>query len=447
MKRTRGLVNDLSTSLDSVRTLQRALYVKAKAEPAFRCYSLWDKIYRPDVVAKAYRRCRANGGSAGIDGETFARIEQAGSAQWLVQLGQELRLGEYRPQPLRRVWIPKANGQRRPLSIPCIRDRVAQMATMMVLQPIFESDFLPQQYGFRPRLDAKMGVRRVYFHLTQHHRTEVVDADLKDYFNTIPHGDLLKSVSRRVADGRVLKHLKAWLSVPVMEETPEGRKLTSPKHRGVPQGGPCSPLLSTIYFRRFLLGWEQQGWPDRLDAAIVNYADDLVICCRPGQGRQALTAMTKLMERLGLTVNEEKTQVVSLPEQALDFLGYTFCRQYNRHGRAFIGTKPSKKSVKRLTQTVHALTARTTTLKSTAETVAKLNQVMGGWATYFNQGPVLQTYEQIQRYTDRRLRRWLLHKHKQQGTGYRQYPDQYLYEELGLIKLPTRRTDLPSVKA
>ena len=261
MTRARGLVNNLLTP-GTVRMLQRTLYVKAKTEPDFRFYSLWDKISRSDVLFEAYKRCRANRGSVGVDNQSFDDIENSGREQWLVQLQEELKSGQYCPQPLRRVWIPKANGGSRPLGIPCIRDRVIQMAANIVLLPIFEADFRPEQYGFRPKVDAKMAVRRIYFHVTQHGRTDIVDADLKDYFNTIPHGPLMNSIARRVSDGKVLSLLKCWLETPVMENENGLLKLTNQakqQHRGTPQGGVISPLLANIYFRRFILAWEQFG--------------------------------------------------------------------------------------------------------------------------------------------------------------------------------------------
>src|SRR3954447_26378978 len=219
---------------------------------------LWDKVCRADVLVEAYRRCRANRGAPGVDGETFEAIEAHGVEAWLERLRQELCARAYRPRPLLRVWIPKSDGGQRPLGIPTIRDRVVQAAMVIVLESIFEADLLPNQYGFRPRLDAKMAVRRAYWHITDSGRTEVVDADLRDYFGSIPHGPLLRCVARRVADGTVLSVIKSWLEMPVVERTPRGTRRTTEarnRHRGTPQGATCSPLLSNLYFRRFLLAW------------------------------------------------------------------------------------------------------------------------------------------------------------------------------------------------
>ena len=324
---------------DRVGRLQTSLQAKAKAEPAYRFYTLWDKVCRPDVLAEAYRRCRTNRGAPGVDDETFAAIEAQGVEAWLERLRQELCARAYRPQPLLRVWIPKSSGGQRPLGIPTIRDRVVQAAMVIVLEPIFEVDLLPNQYGFRPRLDAKMAVRRAYRHITDSGRTEVVDADVRDYFGSIPHGLLMRCVARRVADGTVLSVIKSWLEMPVVERTSRGQRCSTEardRHRGTPQGAICSPWLSNLYFRRFLLAWKQHGHRQRLDAHVVNYADDLVICCRPGNGEAALATMRQLMMRLGLTVNEAKTCLARLPEASFVFLGYEIGRFYGKGGVPFI---------------------------------------------------------------------------------------------------------------
>lgn len=426
----------------TVEKLQRSLHAKAKTEPGFRFYSLWDKVCRADVLEYAWRRCRTNGGAAGVDGQTFADIDAHGLQGWLGNLQQELRGGDYRPQPLLRVWIPKQNGGQRPLGIPTVRDRVVQMAVLLVLNPIFEADLLDEQYAYRPGLDAKMAVRKVFFHLQSGQR-EVVDGDLSDYFGSIPHGALMKSVARRVVDGRVLSVIKAWLSVAVIERTGRTTKRTTEardRKRGTPQGGVISPLLANLYFRRFLLGWRKFGLPLN-QARVVNYADDFVICCRPGRGPEALQRARHLMERLGLTINEQKTRLVQLPDGSFDFLGYTFGRHYGRDGQAFLGTKPSKKALRRVLKTIHDETARRWLTSTAEKRVEELNASVRGWCGYFNQGPVVQQYRIVQRYMERRLRRWLMAKRKRRGTGYRQYPDEYLYGRLGLYKPVAQRRD------
>ena len=277
----------LPTLHDSVQKLQMALQAKAKAEPSYRFYSLWDKVCRRDVLWNAYRHCRANDGAPGVDRITFDQIEARGVEPWLAKLQEELRHKTYVSLPLLRVWIPKSNGGQRPLGIPAIRDRVAQMAVLLVIGPIFEADLCREQYGFRPGKSAKMAIQKAYFHVTERGLSEVVDADLSDYFNTIPHSALMRCLSRRIADGHMLSVIKQWLRVPVVEHTEDGERRTTEaadKNRGVRQGGPLSPLMANLYFRRFILAWKQFGHERRLQALVVNYADDLVICCRPGKG-------------------------------------------------------------------------------------------------------------------------------------------------------------------
>lgn len=439
----------LSTPKLTVEKLQKSLHAKAKSEPSFRFYTLWDKVCREDVLAEAYARCRRNGGAAGIDGESFAQIEDRGRAAWLGNLQQELRAKQYAPAPLRRVWIPKSNGGQRPLGIPIIRDRVVQMAVLLVLGPIFEADLLDEQYGFREGLDAKMAVRRVYFHLAAGKR-EVVDGDLRDYFNAIPHGPLMKSVARRVADSHVLSVIKAWLNAPVVERTPRGDVRTTTARdgkRGTPQGGVISPLLANLYFRRFALAFRNSRIAHFTDARLVNYADDLVLCCRPGTGSQVMVKMRELMGRLGLAVNEEKTRLVRVPGETFTFLGYTFGRFYGKGGRPYIGTAISQKAISRVLEKIHAETSRRWIQDPVEKRVEEINRILRGWCGYFDQGPISEPYRRIRKYTERRLRRWLMKKHKRRGTGYRQYPDAFLYEKLGLFSPHVHRLGRARAKA
>lgn len=433
-----------------VRKLQSSLQAKAKTEPGCRFYSLWDKVCRDDFLAEAYRRCRRNGGSAGVDAETFEQIELSGREAWLGKLREELCTKSYRVQPLLRVWIPKSNGGQRPLGIPTVRDRVVQMAMVMVLGPIFEVDLCEEQMGFRPGRDAKTAVRLVYYQVQQKGRPEVVDADLSDYFNTVPHGALMKSLSRRIADGQVLSVIAKWLEAPVEERAPGGRMVrTTPAKdagRGTPQGGVISPLLANVYFRRFVLAWKQLGYEQAFESVIVNYADDFVICCRPGNGARASRAMTQVMEKIGLKVNEQKTKVVR-PGESFDFLGYTIGRFYGKGGKPYTGTRPSRKAVLRVMREIHEQTSSQWNASEPEIRVMVLNQKLRGWAGYFDQGPVVEIYLRLQDYTERRLRRWLMRRRQQHGTGYRQYPDKFLYERLGLYRLPRSREDQLKAKA
>jgi RNA-directed DNA polymerase len=440
----------LSTPL-SVQKLQTALHAKAKEDPSFRFYALYDKLYRADVLQYAYACCKANKGAAGVDEERFEDIEAYGLEQWLGELAQDLRNKTYQPQAVRRVFIPKQGGRRlRPLSIPPIRDRVAQTVTKLVLEPIFEADLPPEQHGYRPGRDALTAVKQVHSLLNKGH-TQVIDADLSAYFDTVPHSELLTSMARRVVDRHVLHLIKMWLETPVEETDERGRKKRTTRNRdekrGIPQGSPLSPLLSNVYMRRFVLGWKHLGYAQRFGAQIVTYADDLVICCKYG-ATEALPVMRQIMTRLKLTVNEEKTHVRRVPEQYFEFLGYTFGRFYSpKTGRAYLGTRPSKKSVHRMIAKVSECTDRSTTWQDAETVVSQLNRTLRGWANYFSLGPVSKAYRAIDSHTTRRLRRWLCTKHKVGNTGLSRYPNEYLYQKLGLICMPKLTQRLPWANA
>jgi RNA-directed DNA polymerase len=435
-----------------VGTLQESLHAKAKGSPSYRFYALYDKIYRKDVLTYAYHRCRLNGGVAGVDGVTFEMIKTYGEEQWLDELTEDLRKGTYQSQPVRRVNIPKDGqpGKFRPLGIPCIRDRVAQMAAVVVLEPIFEADLEPEQYAYRPERSAHDAVEHVK-QLIRSGFTEVVDADLSGYFDSIPHAELMKSVSRRISDGRVLRLIKMWLETPVEVTDERGRKERTTRNKdegkGSPQGSPISPLLSNIYMRRFIRGWKKQGHEKRLTAHIVNYADDFVICCR-ADADEAMARMRAMMTKLKLTVNETKTRLCSLPEGSFDFLGYTFGRCFSfRTRRAYLGASPSRKKIAKLFEAIRELTPRNVTGHDEEYVVDKLNQKLVGWANYFSVGTVTKAYGMVNYHVTNRLRRWLCAKHKVPGPGYSRYPDAFLYQKLGLYQLRSKRPSLPNASA
>ncbi len=423
---------------EKVGKLQTALHAKAKASPSYRFYLLYDKLYRWDVLVYAYERCKANKGAAGVDGQTFAYIEAYGERRWLEELAKELQDKTYQARPVLRVWIPKPDGKQRPLGIPTIRDRVVQMAAVLVLEPIFEADLPSEQHAYRPGQSALDAVCKVHKLLDAGY-TDVVDADLSGYFDSIPHADLMKSVARRISDRHLLHLIKMWLEAPVEETDERGRTQRTTRNkdegRGTPQGGVASPLLANLYMRRFILGWKQLGHEKRLQAHIVNYADDFVICTR-GRAEEALAAMRSMMAKLKLTVNEQKTRRCCLPEDTFTFLGYTFGRQYSiRTGRSYLGPQPALKKIRKLCREISELTDRRTCQRDTLAEVRMLNQKLSGWANYFCLGPLVRVYEVVQKHARRRLRRWLCSKHKVRTREYARYPNEYLHDKLGLVQL------------
>jgi RNA-directed DNA polymerase len=424
-----------------VGKLWTALHTKAKAQPSYRFYALYDKVFRADVLFHAYQRCRSNRGSAGVDGQTFEDVEEYGMGRWLGELTEELRNQTYRTGPVRRVWIPKADGKQRPLGLPTIRDRVVQMAVVLVLEPIFEADLQPEQHAYRPGKSALEAIKEVQG-LLDAGFTEVVDADLSGYFDGIPHHELMKCVARRVSDRRLLRLIKQWLETPVEEIDEQGRKKRTTRNkdegRGTPQSGVVSPLLANLYMRRFILGWKVLGHATRLNARIVNYADDFVICCR-GSAEPALSAMRGMMSKLRLTVNEKKTRRRRLPEESFTFLGYTFGRCYARRtGVAYIGPRPATNKVLKLCRSLSEHTDRRTCWQDPAEKVRKLNHMLNGWANYFCLGPVLRIYEVVNKHARRRLRRWLSEKHQWRTRRKTRFSYRYVHHELGLIQLRVR---------
>lgn len=429
---------------EKIGKLQASLHVKAKENPTLRFHSLYDKIYRGDVLKYAYRLCRSNGGIAGVDGESFETIETRGLENWLEELAEELRGKTYRSAALLRVWIPKSNGGQRPLGIPRIKDRVVQMAAVLLLEPIFEADLPDEQYGYRRGRNAHDALQEIHRLLGQGY-CRVVDCDLSGYFDTIPHSQLLPSIARRVSDGSLLKVIKMWLEMAVEEDDGRGgrRRTTVAKDsgRGTPQGAPISPLLSNLYMRRFVLGWKKLGYEKGLRARLVVYADDFVILCR-GPAEQAREAMAGLVNKLRLEVNEEKTRVCRTPPESFDFLGYRFGRQYSpRTGGAYLGLWPSPKRVRAICRRISEMTRAATYWKCPEQLVKELNQTLQGWGAYFSLGTVSRSYDVVDNHTRHRLRQWLNRKHRSRGVSEPRHSAMRLHRDYGLTRLRgSRRT-------
>lgn len=436
---------------ESVRKLQTVLHAKAKEEPERRFHALVDKVWREDFLTEAWRRVRRNGGAPGVDGETFADIERYGVGRWLEELARDLKDGTYAPKPVLQVLIPKKQpGKFRPLGIPCIRDRVAQTSALLVLEPIFEADLQPEQYAYRPGRSAHDAVRRVHSLLNTGHN-EVVDCDLSNYFGEIPHAELLKSFARRISDGRMLKLIKAWLEMPVEEDDGKGGKRRTNRARrerkGTPQGSPISPLASSLYMRRLILGWKTLGHARRFRAEVVNYADDLCVLGK-APAAETLAAVERLVAGLKLAVNERKTRCLRCPEEAFEFLGYRIGRNYRPHGEGtYIGTRPSKASVQSICRRISEMTSRRWSRQPPEAMVGSLNRIMTGWAIYFSLGQVSPAYSAIDRHAVRRLRRWLCLKHKVKSGKHVRFPDTRLHDEYGLTRLSPRTKGLPHATA
>jgi RNA-directed DNA polymerase len=407
-----------------IRTLQRALYVKAKQEPTRRFHFLYDKVWRRDILAYAYACCRANGGAPGVDGETFSRIDAYGVERWLDDLREEMRTERYRPQPVKRVMIPKPGGVgQRPLGIPTIRDRVVQTAATLVLEPIFEADFDEAAYGYRPKRSALDAVRMVDRAIHEGH-TEIVDADLSKYFDTIPHSALMTCVARRVSDGKMLHLLKMWLKAPVAETDARGnRRMSGGKQatQGTPQGGVASPLLANIYMHRFIKAFRKYGLDRRYGAVLVTYADDFVILCRHG-APEVLKTTRRWMTSIGLALNETKTRVCDARCDSFDFLGYTFSPMYSpRTGGRYHGARPSKKAVASIKDAIRRQ-LRPGNQAPWDEVAQGLNRIVRGWAAYFSYGSVKKARQTVKLRLEDTVRHFLRRRHKVAGAGYRQFP-------------------------
>ncbi len=388
---------------DKVRELQRRLWTCAKRSRTRRFHALYDRIHRSDVLWQAWKRVKANRGAAGVDQQTLADIEAGGVEQFLRSIQETLQAGEYRPQPVKRRYIPKADGGERPLGIPTVRDRVVQTAAKLVLEPVFEADFLACSYGFRPKRSATQALETIR-QLGNRGHNFVVDADIRAYFDSIDQGKLMGMLEKRISDRRVLKLLRKWLEAGVMEDGALRSTLA-----GTPQGGVISPLLANIYLHEL-----DRIWSSKCSelGVLVRYADDFVIMCRTRAcAREALRRAGLIMQRLGLQLHPEKTKLVELSagKEQFEFLGCSIRkrrsvqRMPNRH---FMQRWPSPKAMKRLRRRVHELTDVSRRARDVTEIIASLNPVLRGWGNYFRTGNAEREFNRIDTYVDERLRRW-----------------------------------------
>lgn len=418
----------LSTSAQSVLELQTALARKSKSEPNFRFYSLYDKVWRKDVLKEAWRRVRANKGGAGVDWVTLAEIEAAGVEQFLSDLQSELRRRSYKPQPLRRVYIPKANGKLRPLSIPTVRDRVVQQAARLVIEPIYEALFFPNSFGFRPNRGAHQAVAWVD-KLLGWQLEQVIETDIEDCFGSIPHRKLMDRVARRIADGRLLALIRQWLRCGVMEE---GRTRTQVS--GTPQGGVISPLLANVYLDGLDRVWWKKGMYDRrgCNAHLIRYADDLVILTDKSTG-EPLRLLENTLAELGLKMNPQKTRVLNAREDDFDFLGFNFRKAKNPEtGKWFSYVQPSRKAQQVLRTKLRDLTSPQVQ-KKVSVVVQGINPVIRGWVNYFRVGHSSAVFGKVRDYTLRRVRRYVRRRQGKHGYGWKNLPNEFFYGTLGLF--------------
>jgi RNA-directed DNA polymerase len=424
------------TTPEKISSLQRKLYGKAKAEPAYRFYLLYDKIYRPDILEHAYALARLNDGAPGVDGVTFEAIEASGLEGWLAALREDVAAKTYRPQPVRRVMIAKPGGGERPLGIPTVRDRVVQTAAKLVLEPIFEADLEDCAYGYRPKRSALDAVQLTH-RLIRRGYTDVVDADLSKYFEAIPHRELMQSVARRICDPQVLRLIKLWLSCPVEERGGKGgRRMTGGKSnkQGTPQGGVISPLLANLYMNRFLKFWRMRECGAAFRAHLVNFADDFVILSC-GHAEEALAWTRAAMTRLGLTINEAKTSIRDARTEGFDFLGYTLGPRFApQNGRKYLGASPSRKSVQRIKDKIGDLV--TSRNKAPWPQVRnRLNRLLAGWSAYFSYGSRTSAYRAVDHHVSDRVRHFLAKRHKQPGRGTRRFSWSDIQGKFGVASL------------
>ena len=432
----------LLTTPENIRTLQRKLYIKAKQEPGYRFYALYDKICRADILKLAWRLVKANKGSPGIDGIDFAAIESGeGVDCYLSEISQQLKDKSYRTSPVKRVMIPKADGTMRPLGIPTIRDRIVQMATKLVIEPIFEADFCDNSFGFRPKKSTHQAIDKIANALWEG-KTQVIDADLSKYFDSIPHAKLMTTVAERIVDGSVLALIQQWLKAPVIGKSENGKTATvgggKGNRRGTPQGGVISPLLSNLYLHLLDRVWQRQELGKKYQATLVRYADDFVVLSR-GDTQPPLDHIKWILERLEPTLNEAKTKIVEAKEASFRFLGFDLQMNLSSKGKYYPYIEASDKSVEKIKARLNEITDRTQTWRPIENVVRDMNQTLQGWSGYFHFRNSSKQFQKVKRHSEERLRIHLRKRHKIDDwkTSMRRFPRRALREKYGLYPLPT----------
>ncbi len=414
---------------EKIQEFRRKLYEKAKADPKFRFYSLYDKTYRSDILEEAYRRVRANGGTCGVDGITFSNINEKGIIEYLAELQEELKEGQYKPRPVKRVYIPKANGKKRPLGIPTIRDRIVQMTFLMVLEPVFEADFSESSYGFGPNRSAHDAIREIYKYLNWGCE-EIYDVDLEKYFDTVEHWKLMRLLARRISDGRILHVIKQWLSCGYVEDNQHYQS-----KRGTPQGGVISPLLANIYLHPVDKAFERGGIKSISKGSIhiVRYADDMVILAQKNL-EKGIGILESYVDRLGLKLNKEKSRRLNLKEdKKVEFLGFQFHRVQNKKTKKrLILVSPSPKSQKRCREQIRKLVSHKIPLK-VQDQIRNLNKFLIGWTSYYRLGNASKVLNKICDYVMKRIRRLLQRHRGRKGYGWKRITNGEIYERYGLF--------------
>jgi RNA-directed DNA polymerase len=417
------------TNVNKIQEFQRKLYEKAKANRKFRFYSLYDKTYRADILEAAYRRAKTNGGTSGVDEETFEEIETKGVREYLAELQRELKEGRYKPKPVKRVYIPKAGGKKRPLGIPTVGDRIVQTAFLIVLEPIFEADFSDSSYGFRPNRSAHDAIKAIYKYLNWGCE-EIYDVDIEKYFETVEHWKLMRLLSRRISDGRILHVIKQWLSCGYIEDNQHHNC-----KRGTPQGGVISPLLANIYLNPIDKAFERNGIGNISKGSIhlVRYADDIIILAQRNL-EIGIEILEHYIGRLGLSLNRDKTRKLNLKEEKkVEYLGFRFHRVRNKRTKnRLILINPSPNSQKRCREKVRTLINQKIPLK-VEDQICNLNEYLVGWTGYYRLGNSARALNRLSYYVMKRVRKVLQRNKKRSGYGWNKISNGEIYERFGLF--------------